>query len=163
MNRLFAIFVLVIFTQPCLAEECERLPTKAEKFIKAFESKVRGAEYCQFRDIAHGDINGDGINDLVVAFNVEGACISEISRTPGTCGNHHETYLIAFLGKELSEIPVLKIGGRGIRSLSNVKVLNRVVEFDTLAYGKKDAMCCPTLAGKIQFVIRGGKFLEKHP
>jgi hypothetical protein len=163
MNSLLALFALVIFVQPCLAEECERLPKKAEKFIKAFEKKVRGAEYCRFRDIAHGDINGDGVADLVVIFNVEGACNKDKGHTPGGCGNDHETYLKAFLGKELREIPMLEIGGRGTRLISSVKALKGAVEVETLSYGEKDAMCCPTIADKAQFIIQSGKFIERHP
>lgn len=163
MSRLLALFVLIIFVQPCFAEECEPLPQKAEKYIKAFEKKVRGAEYCRFRDIAHGDINGDGVEDLVVVFNVEGACNKEKGRAPGACGNHHETYLKAFLGKELKEIPTIEIGGRGMRLISSVKVIKDAVEVETLTYGEQDAMCCPSVTGHTQFAIQSGKFIERHP
>lgn len=161
MNRLIAVLALGVLIQPCLAEECEKLPGKVEQYIKAFEKEVRGSEYCRFRDIARGDIDSDGEEDLVVVFNVEGACHQAKGSASGTCGNHHETYVKAYLGNNLNEVPTLEIGGRGIRFFTNVKVRKGAIEFDTLAYGKEDAMCCPSIKGKTQFEIRDGKFIER--
>jgi len=145
------------------AGNCEILPEKVEKFIKSFTSEVRGAEYCEFRKIARGDINADGIADLIVAFTVEGACDDDKSTPPGACGNHHETYLKVFLGKELKEVPLLMVGSRGERFIMGLVVKNGVIEAETLTYGKDDPMCCPSIKGKTRFVLTKDVLTEKRP
>lgn len=141
---------------------CELLPEKVEKFIKSFAAGVRGAQYCRFRKIARGDINADGIADLIVVFTVEGACDDDKSTPPGACGNHHETYLKVFLGKELKEVPLLMVGSRGDRLITGLIVKNGVIEAETLAYGEDDPMCCPSIKGKTRFVLTKDVLMEEH-
>jgi hypothetical protein len=143
------------------AGKCELLPEKAERFIKSFAAEVRGAEYCEFRKIARGDINGDGIADLIVVFTVEGACDGDKKTPAGACGNHHETYMQAFLGKELKEVPLLMVGSRGERAITGIIVKKGVIEAETLTYGKNDPMCCPSIKGKTRFVLTKDVIREK--
>lgn len=163
MNKLAAFTVLLSLTQLSLAGECEPLPEKAEKFIKSFTENDRAAEYCRFRTILRGDINSDGAEDLIVIFNNEGGCGSDKNSHPGTCGNHSETYLKIFLGRDLSEVPVQMIGRRGERFIIGMKLVNGVLQVDTLSYGKDDPMCCPSVKAKTEFVLKGETIVEKHP
>jgi hypothetical protein len=151
------------FRREPTTDKCARLPEKVEKFIKYFATEVRGFEYCGFRKIARGDINSDGIEDLIVLFSVEGACNDDKSTPPGDCGNHLETYLKAFLGKELKEVPLLRVGSRGERFVTGISVKNGVIEAETLTYGEDDPMCCPSIKGKTTFVHTNDVLTEKRP
>jgi ankyrin repeat protein len=135
------------------AGKCEGLPVRVEKFINAFAAEVRGAEYCEFRKIVHGDINGDGIADLIICFTVEGACDNDKKTPAGAYGNHHEQYMKAFLGKELKEVPLRMVGERGERDIVGLAVNSGIIEAETLSYRENDPMCCPSLKGRTRFVL----------
>lgn len=163
MNKFVVFFLLFSLAQPLFAEECTPLPEKAEKFIKSYAKIVRGAESCQYRTIARGDVNSDGTEDLIMVFNIAGACGNDKTSPPGACGNHHETYLKIFLGKELKEVPVLIVGRRGERLIMGLNVANGIIQADTLRYGKDDPMCCPSIKGQTEFVFKNKTVTEKHP
>lgn len=143
------------------ADKCEILPKKVERFINAFAAEVRGAEYCEFRKIVRGDINGDGIADVIVVFTVEGACADDKKTPAGACGNHHEQYMKALLGKELKEVPLLMVGERGERDIVGLAVNNGIIEAETLSYRENDPMCCPSLKGRTRFVLFKDALVEK--
>jgi len=168
VTALLCICTLMLHAQPAdasprksTADKCELLPEKVERFIKSFTAEVRGAEYCRFRNIARGDINADGIEDLIVVFTVEGACNDDKKTPAGACGNHHETYLKVFLGKELREVPLLMVGSRGERDITGLSVKDGVIEAEILTYGKDDPMCCPSIKGKTSFVLTKYALTEK--
>jgi hypothetical protein len=130
---------------------CTPVPAEVSGFIAGFTSAVRGAEYCEFRKIATGDINGDGEEDLIVAFNVEGACGAEDAEeensetTPGACGNHVESYLVARLaGKKSGFTPVYLFKDGAFAGVENISVKNRSILVEAMAYSDNDARCCPT-------------------
>ena len=163
MNKFLSFLFLFSLVQSSFAEECKPLPEKAEKFIKSFTGEVRGEEYCRFRKITRGDVNSDGIEDLIAVFTIEGACGDDKTTTPGACGNHHETYAKIFLGKELKEVPVIMIGRRGERLIKGLTVVNGIIQAETLNYGKDDPMCCPAIKGQTAFVLNKGSLTEKNP
>jgi len=131
-----------------LGMRCETLPEKVERFINSYTKIEQGDEDCKYRRIARGDINSDGIEDLIITFSIGGVCGSgntDKNTTPGSCGNHSETYLKIFLGKELKEVPIKMIGGRGTRSIKGLNVVGGVILAETLEWGKDDSMCCPSI------------------
>lgn len=129
------------------------LPKVAENFIKTFNAKVRGAEDCSARQVVRGDVDADGIEDLVVAFTIEGACGNDKSSAAGTCGNHDETYLKIFPGRTAKEIPVLQIASRGARQIVGLRLVNGKILADTLNFGKDDPACCPSIKGNARFTL----------
>jgi len=163
-----AVTTLVLLGTPSFAAECLPLPNKVEKLIKSYADEIRGVEYCEYRTVARGDIDADGVEDLAVVFNVEGACnndketADDKESTPGACGNHHESFMKVFLGKSLKEVPMLEVGARGVRTITSIKIVNGAVEAKTLAYGKDDALCCPSVKGKAVFILKNGVLTEKR-
>ncbi len=163
MNKLLSFVTLMSLVQPSLAEDCQRLPDKVTKSIASYVHQLRGAEYCRFRVVARGDIDSDGIEDLIVAFTVEGACNEDKETSPGACGNHAEQYLKAFLGKELKEIPILEIGSDWGRFVRKLTVKNGTIEAETKAHGPNDSHASLSVTGETEFSLRNGVLTENHP
>lgn len=163
MNRILFVVALLSLAPSSFAEECDPLPEKAEKFIRSFTEEDRGAEYCRSRKVARADIDSDGIEDLIVIFTSEGSCRNDKPSTPGTCGNHHETYLKVFLGTDLKEVPIQLVGRRGERRVVGLDVKNGVIRVKTLDYGKNDPMCCPSVNAESRFVVKNGALEEVRP
>jgi hypothetical protein len=88
--------------------------------------------------IGRGDIDSDGVDDLVVAFNVEGACDDDKGSAPGTCGNHVEAYLKVFFGKVMKEGPVLAVGSPGSREITGLRIADGAITAETLKHGESD-------------------------
>lgn len=162
LYKLLAVTALVLLGAPSFAAECLPLPNKVEKLIKAYADEIRGAEYCKFRKVARGDIDADGVEDLAVVFTVEGACNDDKETTPGACGNHHESFMMVFLGKSLKKVPRLEVGSRGVRAITSIEIVNEAVAAETLAYGSDDAQCCPSVKGNAAFILKKGVLTEKR-
>ena len=159
----FLIGFLIILTSSSLAnaEDCLALPDKVESFIKSFTNTIRGAEYCEYRQVARGDVNLNGTEDLVVVFNVEGACHQDLEAPAGSCGNQHDSFLQVFLDKDLKEVPMVTIGSRGSRSIDGVSVEDGVILVKTLTRSEDDPMCCPSIEEKTRFILDKGRLIEK--
>jgi hypothetical protein len=138
-----------------------RLPAQIEHTIKKHAKTVRGAEFCEFRVLARGDLDRDGSEDIVVAYNIEGACCEEPG-LPGSCGNKHITFLTAFLrrGNGFEQIAPIEIGGRGHRAIADVRIADGHIEADTLEYGESDALCCPCKNGRTTFLFSTEELIE---
>ncbi|OGQ95250.1 MAG: hypothetical protein A2521_03700 [Deltaproteobacteria bacterium RIFOXYD12_FULL_57_12] len=134
--------------------QCRELPVQAKAAIKKHATEIRGAEYCRYRDVAEGDLDGDGAIDLAIAYNIEGVCHDQPGR-PGACENNHTTFLTVFLrrGTGYEQIPFIQVGGKGRRSIASVSIIDRRIEADTLEYGDRDALCCPSKKGRTRFAL----------
>jgi len=141
------------------AQQCQPVPDKVNKFISSYTSKVRGAEFCESRHITRGDLDSDGVEDLVVMFTIEGACLEDKQTPAGACGNRYTTYLKAFLGKDLKEVPLLAIGGSA-RAITSMKLTSGKIEVNSLSHTQGDSHCCPSLKGKALFVLKSGILAE---
>lgn len=145
-------------------QECRKIPDQIEKAIKEHMKKIKGAEYCEFRSIVEGDIDGNGTMDLIIEYNIEGACYDVLDVQPGSCGNKHTTFLTVFLKHHngLTQITPIKVGGRGERSISDLKIVNGHIEANTLEYNETDAMCCPSKEGSTVFSLINGELKEER-
>lgn len=128
----------MLFTQATLAEHCQHLPGKVAKSIKAYANQVRGAEYCEYRLVARGDIDLDGMEDIVVIFTVEGACFDDKENSPGACGNNAFQYMKAYLGKNLKEVRETPVGNSTVRGFVNaLTIKNGIIYAGTTRYSLK--------------------------
>jgi hypothetical protein len=131
------------------------------KSIKEHARKIRGVHYCESRKALKADVDGDGTEDLVVSYIIEGPCYKEKNLRPGTCGNYHEEFLALFLkkGGKYIKPSVAKIGGRGERMVEDFKVEGNKIILKTLEY-HEDPMCCPSKEGTATLNFENGKLAE---
>lgn len=157
-----AIFVVGCLLTPdtSLSAECRSLPEKVEHFIKQFAAQVRGEEYCRFRQIARGKLTPKSDGDLVITFNVEGACNHDKTSSPGTCGNHVEGYLKVFFGSELKDGPLLPLGPIGARTIVGMSIAPGEIVANTLVHGELDPRLIPSAHSQSRFILRGDRLVE---
>ncbi len=144
--------------------KCVELPAFVRDAISKEAGNNRGAEYCEYREVAFGDLDNDKQQDIAVVYTIEGACSEsdEVDLQPGTCGNKASQFLIAFL-HENKIPPVLGpiiIGERGGRAIDSLAIRNSTIEAETLEWTENDPMCCPSKKGRTRFTIDSGRLKE---
>lgn len=140
---------------------CQHFPDKVNESIKSYVDHVRGVEYCRGRILARGDLNSDDIEDIVVAFTIEGACNEYKETSPGTCGNHVEQYFIVFLGRENMAVPVLQIGQDWGRFIDKIVINNGTIEAETMSHGPDDSHAEFSVTGKVKFLLKNDVLVEQ--
>lgn len=125
--------------------------------------KIRGDLYCESISTLEEDIDGDGIDDLVVSYSIEGSCYEEKDSPSGTCGNYHEEFIAVSLNKDGKHLKpaTIKVGERGVRMHSCFTVQGNKIILNTLEYRKEDPMCCPSKEGIATFKYENGKLIEE--
>lgn len=127
---------------------CRLADKQVERVIARKAAELHGMEYCQFR-VYHtlDDLDGDGLDDFVVLFNVEAM----------EGGNDHACFMAVFLSsRKAGEAPiVLRTGGRGEQDPVAVEVKKGRITLDTLEYLPSDPMCCPSGKGKLVYELSG--------
>jgi hypothetical protein len=95
--------------------------------------------------IATGDLTHDGVPETVVVYTIEGE----------HRGNGYVQYLAVFTPRDgrLSPVTYAAVGGKGVRSVDLKKIENSAIHLDTLDYGPKDALCCPSVKGETRYVL----------
>lgn len=133
------------------------------KSIGDHAKEIRGDLYCPSITVVEADIDGDGIDDLVVSYSIEGSCYDKKELPPGDCGNYHEEFIAVSLKKDAKSVkPVtVKVGGRGERMHSCFTVQGNKIILETLEYRKEDPMCCPSKEGIATFNFLNGKLTEE--
>ncbi len=153
---------LAAAAEPRAAEKpCVKLPGFVERAIKKHAREIKGAEYCEYRSLTKGDLNSDGAEDIVIAYNIEGACYEDRG-SAGSCGNDHSTFLTAFLrhGSGFRQIHPIEVGGRGEREIVSLRLAGGRIEADTLDYDPSDPQCCPSKKGRAIFFLSGNRLAE---
>jgi hypothetical protein len=124
-------------------------------FIDAYIARVargkKGEEYKEARKVLEGDVNHDGVADVVVLYTVE-----------ALHGNGYEQDLAVFVrtnGKLVATANAI-IGGKMSRSVDLVSIAENTIKLDTLNYGPKDPACCPTVKGHTSYVLVGRQLRE---
>lgn len=129
---------------------CVTADKRLESFISAKAAELGGREYCQFRiyEALH-DIDGDGVEDFLVVFSVEGA----------GGGNDFTQFLGVFPSGSHWAPSALEVGGRGTRQIEKIEVQGREIHLRTLEYAERDPMCCPSRHGEATFVLQQGQVI----
>jgi hypothetical protein len=131
------------------APSCITADARVEQVISATRLEAQGQEYCQFR-LYHtiSDIDGDGQDDFLVVFSVEGV---------GGGGNHTIQFLAAFTSANEWAPTLVRVGARGERLVDAIDVDQGVIILRTLEYLKKDARCCPSGRGALRYRFQKGQ------
>jgi len=137
--------------QPCRLQNAV-----VERDIAERTARLRGNEFCEYRRYAVGDWDGDGLDDLAVTFNVEGANGS---------GNGVSGYLLVYLSSR-HEAPPLEtsVGTRGEFLPDALQPgIGRTIIVKTVVWSSHDAMCCPSLHGSRVFKVTPTGLVPERP
>lgn len=134
-------------------------PDKAEgqkvidKYIAGVAKVSDGEEYKEARKLFYGDIDGDGDEDAVAQFTVEGM----------GGGNNYSFELAVFKNDngKLTAITDEVVGGKLNRNVELKRIEKGVIYLDTKEYAEDDGACCPSIEGKTSYVLEGKKLVEK--
>jgi hypothetical protein len=162
MYRTLIIVLVAIVTFVAGATPPSKAPIEKdlEKLGSLF-SDGRAKGYPQYRRIDFGNVFGDGRQDAVAVFNIEGF----------GGGNDDHQYLAVwravdpdpdFTFRPFRLISVVQIGGRGWREFDwgNIKFGTNSITLSGKAYGPKDAMCCPSVPIRVTFHVKDGCISE---
>jgi hypothetical protein len=116
-----------------------------DAFIARQARCERGQEYRDARKVGGGDLTHDSAAETVVLYTIEGQLGS----------NNYVQYLTVFAreGGRLSPVATAEVGGKSVRSVELRSIEVSAIDLDTLSYGPKDAMCCPSVKGTTQYVL----------
>lgn len=123
-----------------------------KSFISHQAKTLHGEEYEEARKVARGDINGDGKEDIVVLYTLEGFA----------GGNDYHQYLAVFLasGTTFRHAADAVVGGKRMRDVELTSVAGSTINLDTKLYAKNDPACCPSHASKARYHLVGTKLVE---
>ena len=126
-----------------------------DTFIARQARRERGEEYHEARKVVVGDLTHDGTPETVVLYTIESQ--------GGT--NLHIQYLAVLIRRndKLSLLTYREVGGKSTRSVELTSVENNSILLDTMAYGPKDASCCPSVKGTTRYVLAGRQLHEQKP
>src|SRR5512140_3552033 len=117
MGFLEQIAVLVGLAAANPAPTCATSSPVVEQVIAQKKRELKAEEYCQYRSYAKADIDGDGVNDLLVLFGVE-------PRESATNSIH----FLAVFPSSLAEKPLLvEVGRRGKRLAESLAVVEKKI------------------------------------
>lgn len=144
------------------AETCAQLPEIVEKTLASAAAKDAASEPCEVRETTRGDLDGDGNEDIVVIFSLEGACFDKKEK-PGTCGNNFGQFLQVFFaeGKDFKVGPRSIIGGKFTQIGKDPRIKPHHIILTTTSWATNDPGCCPSVAGSLELVLENGALVEK--
>jgi len=124
-----------------------------DKYIAGVAKVSDGEEYKEARKVLYGDIDGDGDEDAVAQFTVEGM----------GGGNNYSFELAVFKndGGKLTAITDEVVGGKLNRNVELKRIEKGVIYLDTKEYAEDDGACCPSIEGKTSYIVQGKKLIEK--
>ena len=133
------------------APSCTTADPRVEDVIASKARELGGHEHCQFRLYeALSDVDGDGQDDFLVVFAVEGL---------GRGGNDSVQFLAAFPSASEWKPTVLKVGARGERVVETIDVSGSDVVLETSEYRAGDPQCCPGGKGELRLRVVRGRLL----
>jgi hypothetical protein len=160
------LIIALVATAPFVASATP--PSKApiekdlEKLVSLFsDGWAKG--YPQYRHIDFGDVFGEGRQDAVAVFNIEGF----------DGGNDDHQHLAVWRAvdpdpnlkfRPFRLVAVTQIGGRAWREFDwqTMKIGANSVTLSGKAYGPRDANCCPSVPIRITFHVKNGCISEAN-
>ncbi len=155
------ILFFLIISGTCFADGPPSSPILKEKEIRAVDSFIKSQErirshkhtslnrreYRETRRYMFGDVDGDKVPDLVVRYTLEE-------------GNNWTIYIVAFKRPLMQHLAHARVGGKGYRGVELAAVADGVIEIKTGYYSRRDALCCPSVAGTSAYSIAKGVLIE---
>ena len=149
MMKYLLIISTLLFTHTAFAQ-CPEVSEVVETLIQHHQNKVRGGEYCKYREVVkNSDIE-------VVLYTIEGACNDDIKSPKGSCGNHFNRYITGTVKGEVLT-PII-IGGKGDFITKKAVISGESLIISGLSYAKGDPLCCPSEATNHEYVFEKGTF-----
>jgi hypothetical protein len=155
MRRIAGIVLLslsaaVAAARPSAPPGCRTASPEVERLIAGRARALAMTEHCQFRRYdALDDVDGDGKDDFLVLFTVEGP----------RGGNDHVSFLAAFLSTRPERPILVEAGRRGERDPVSIEARRGEVALETREYLPRDPMCCPSGKGRVVFRLSRGQLL----
>ena len=146
MNVLRFFLPIIVLCAPLFAAPSQNADTAViEKFIAKQATRDAGEEYEDARKVMAGDLNRDGVSDVVVLFTIEGQ--------NGT--NNYVQYLAVFVRAKGGLVPAAHtvVGGKLNRDVELQSIKNNVIFCKTLSYRANDPASTPSKKGKARFVL----------
>ena len=135
--KLFAFLTLMLLNTSAQGQ------TVVDRVIGQQTKNIGGVEYRDGRRVIEADVDGNGTRDIVVLFTIEGLhhgsndWLQMISVVPRTRQGY---------GRAVTR----QVGGRGFQ-VSIRKVTRGHIRLATMSLARSDAMCCPSIPGRMTF------------
>lgn len=152
--------LLMVMAAPALADNLRELNHQVDNVVIHIKGEDTDAvEYRKARIIHFVDVDGDGMQDAIVFFTIEGM----------DGGNNYEQYLTVLKGRPSGYLllDTAQVGGRdlpGRASDERPAVKERRITIQRTEYADEDARCCPSIKSSITLVLQGSRLVEvpKH-
>jgi hypothetical protein len=158
MNPIFT-FLLMVMAAPALAADLRELDHQVDNVVVRTKGADKSAvEYRKARTIHFVDVDGDGVQDAIVFFTIEGMA----------GGNNYEQYLTILKGQPsgflLLDTALIGGGSMGGASYEPPAIKERRITIQRTEYADEDSRCCPSIKSNITLVLQGSKLVEvpKH-
>ena len=151
LMELFLATELLVWFAMAQEPTCRTASSAVEDVVASKIRELKGGELCQFRLYDHiHDIDGDGRDDFLMVFSVEGINGS---------ANATAQFLAAFPSRNRWQPSVVEVGRRGAREVLKLDVDGRLVVLGTAERKEGDAMCCLTGSGELVFRLERGNLV----
>ena len=97
-----------------------------------------------------GDVDGDGVNDLLLVTSLTSAG-----------GNYWSHDFVLIRARSPDQPIIAPFGGKGVRSYESISMTSSGILVNALYYGESDADCCPTVKKKVLFELRKDALIER--
>jgi hypothetical protein len=159
MKTMLLVFASLapVWSVPSVVAAQDQDTATIEAYISRQAHQQHGEEDPDARKIVTGDLDRDGSPETVVLYTIEGQGGS----------NNYIQYVAVFArhNGKLEPVAYTSVGGKSRRSVELAGVEDNSIRLETMAYGPKDAACCPSVKGETRYVLAGRTLREQkgHP
>ena len=143
---------LAVHVGPVAAEAPVGWEGFANAWIASHAQRVHGNAPRETRKSCAGDVNGDGHEDVVVIYSIEGV-------GGGNDWTQYATVLTA-APQGCGVTKPKEVGGKSVRVVDGCTVTGSTVELELKTYGPKDGSCCPSVPGKARYRFEKGALID---
>lgn len=134
---------------------CKSIPDLLWNAIQGSDAISRGVTGCDdVNFVSHGDIDGDGKQDIVAIWSSESSCVDIPDEPSGSCGNHVAEFISVQLNSGKIIQPTRVTGATGLA------VVPGGLDVQVLKYGPDDPHCCPSVKAVEHFRLQGGMLVS---
>jgi hypothetical protein len=149
------ILLLMVMAAPALAADLRELNHQVDKVVVRTKGKdTHAVEYRKARTIHFVDVDGDGVQDAIVFFTIEGMA----------GGNNYEQYLTVLKGQPSGFLPLDTVlvggGALGGASYERPTVKEKRITIQRTEYADEDSRCCPSIKSSITLVLQDSKLVK---